>query len=174
MQSVNNPLNISLRPVQLKDVPWMYEVHLDPESNQLAGTIPRTREAFESHWATVLENPRITPRIILADETPVGFLSRFLIGEQDHVGYWLDRAYWGQGIASVALRLLLEEVLDRPLHATVATNNLASIRILQKSGFVLEGIEVCSATERFLEREVARYILKAATPRAAELHKLPP
>ncbi|NOX59424.1 MAG: GNAT family N-acetyltransferase, partial [Planctomycetes bacterium] len=50
--------------------------------------------------------------------------------------YGLVQAYWGPGIASRALGLLLAEVPRRPLHATAAATNTASIRVLMKHGFV--------------------------------------
>jgi GNAT superfamily N-acetyltransferase len=62
--------------------------------------------------------------------------------DQDHVGYWIDRAYWGRGIASRVLHLLLQEVAKRPLVATAATSNRASLRVLQKCGFVVERVRL--------------------------------
>jgi RimJ/RimL family protein N-acetyltransferase len=79
---------------------------------------------------------------------------------QDHVGYWIDRAYWGKGIASRALHLLLREVAKRPLVATVATSNGASLRVLQKCGFVIEQVRRDPATDRYPECEVAVYVLR--------------
>jgi RimJ/RimL family protein N-acetyltransferase len=52
------------------------------------------------------------------------------------LGYWLARAWWGQGIATRAVGLLLHEVSRRPLFATVAAHNHASLRVLAKHGFV--------------------------------------
>jgi hypothetical protein len=49
--------SVRLRPVQPGDLPRMYEMQLDPESNRMAGTIPRTAEVFDSHWAKVLDVP---------------------------------------------------------------------------------------------------------------------
>jgi RimJ/RimL family protein N-acetyltransferase len=57
------------------------------------------------------------------------------------VSYWLGREFWGRGIASAALALLLAEVKTRPLHAHVVRHNVASIRVLQKCGFVISGAE---------------------------------
>ena len=47
-----------LRPVQPCDLPRMYDMQLDPESNRMAVTIPRTEEAFDSHWAKALDDPK--------------------------------------------------------------------------------------------------------------------
>ena len=114
--------SIRLRPVQPADLPHMYDMQLDPESNRMAVTIPRTVEAFGSHWAKILDDPGITARAILVGEALVGNISCFPMDGQDHVGYWIDRAYWGLGIASRVLHLLLEEVVTRPLVASAATS----------------------------------------------------
>lgn len=127
-----------LRPIQPIDLPRMYELQLDPESNRMAGTIPRTAEGFNSHWAKVLDDPGVAARAILVDEAIVGTVCCFQQDGQDHVGYWIDRAYWGMGIASRGLHLLLREVVKRPLVATAATSNVASLRLLQKCGFIVD------------------------------------
>ena len=151
---------VGLRPVEAGDLPRMYEWQLDPDSNRMAATIPWTREAFDSHWSKSLDDPKNTTRAILFDGTFVGTVCCFPMGGQDHVGYWVDRAFWGRGIASRALSLLLQEVPTRPLVATVATSNLASLRILQKCGFVGEGVRHSPATDRYPECEEAVLVLR--------------
>ena len=56
--------------------------------------------------------------------------------------------------------LLLKEVQQRPLYARVATHNQASLRVLQKSGFVVERVEMSPGDDRYQEREEAFLILK--------------
>ena len=152
--------SVRLRPVQPADLPRMYDLQLDPESNRMAVTIPRTREAFDSHWAKALGDPGITARGILVGEELVGYISCFPMDGQDHVGYWIDRAYWGMGIASQALHLLLREVTKRPLVAAAATSNGASLRVLQKCGFVVERVRLSPASDRFPECEEAILVLR--------------
>lgn len=149
-----------LRLIQPCDLPRMYDMQLDPESNRMAVTIPRTREAFDSHWAKVLGDPGNTTWVILVGEELVGTISCFPMDEQDHVGYWIDRAYWGMGIASQALHLLLREVAKRPLVAAAATSNGASLRVLQKCGFVVERVRLSPASDRFPECEEAILVLR--------------
>jgi RimJ/RimL family protein N-acetyltransferase len=151
---------VRLRPMQSGDLPRVYELQLDPESNRMAVTTPRTREAFDAHWAKVLSDPSNTTRGILVGGEVVGFISCFPMDGQDHVGYWIDRAYWGRGIASRALHLLLREVVKRPLVATAATSNGASLRVLQKCGFVIEQIHLAPATERHPACEEAVLVLR--------------
>lgn len=52
------------------------------------------------------------------------------------VGYWLGKEFWGKGLASAALAQLLRELTIRPLYARVLKDNAASLRVLEKSGFV--------------------------------------
>jgi RimJ/RimL family protein N-acetyltransferase len=151
---------IRLRPVEPGDLPRMYDLQLDPGSNRMAVTIPRTREAFDAHWAKSLDDPKNTTRAILFDGTFVGTISCFPMDGEDHVGYWIDRAYWGKGIASRALQLLLQEVISRPLIATVATSNTASLRVLQKCGFVVERVQLSPASDRYPECEEAVLVLR--------------
>ena len=151
---------VCLRPVHPGDLTRMYELQLDRESNLMAVTIPRIGEAFDSHWAKALSDPAITGRAILLGEALVGFISCFPRDGQDHVGYWIDRAYWGRGIAGRALHLLLQEVVKRPLVATAATSNGASLRVLQKCGFVIEQVRLSPARERYPECEEAILVLR--------------
>jgi RimJ/RimL family protein N-acetyltransferase len=138
----------------------MYELQLDPESNRMAVTLPRIGEAFDSHWAKALVDPAVSARAILVGGALVGFISCFPRDGQDHVGYWIDRALWGKGIASRAMHLLLREVAKRPLVATAATGNGASLRVLQKCGFVIEQIRLSPADERHPECEEAVLVLR--------------
>ena len=151
---------VRLRAVEAGDLPRMYEMQRDPESNRVAATLPRTREAFDAHWPAALGDPRNTARAILLDGEMVGYVSCFPLDGADHVGYWIDRAYWGMGVASRALELLLGEVATRPLVATAATSNGASLRVLEKCGFVVEGVRHAPATDRYPACEEAVLVLR--------------
>jgi len=155
---------IRLRNVERGDLPRMYQMQLDPESNRLAATIPRRAEAFEAHWANVLRDPSVTAKAILLGEVLVGTVSCFWCDGQANVGYWISREHWGKGIASRALELLLLEVPTRPLCAHVATSNGASLRVLQKSGFVVERVQVSPASDRHPECEEAVLVLNEVAP----------
>jgi ribosomal-protein-alanine N-acetyltransferase len=57
-------------------------------------------------------------------------------------GYWLGRAYWNRGIMSEAVAAFSAAAfeafgLDR-LFAEPFANNTASVRVLEKAGFILE------------------------------------
>jgi RimJ/RimL family protein N-acetyltransferase len=150
---------IRLRNVGRDDLPRMYEMQLDPESNRLAATIPRSAEAFDAHWANILCDPSVTAKAILLGGAMVGFVGCFGRDGQANVGYWISREHWGKGIASRALKLFLLEVPTRPLYAHVATSNGASLRVLQKCGFVVERVQVSPASDRYAECEEAILVL---------------
>jgi RimJ/RimL family protein N-acetyltransferase len=151
---------IRLRDLQPGDLPRLYEFNLDPEANRLAATIPRSAAVFDAHWKTARAQPGVVVKAILLENVLAGYVSCFKQNGLDAVGYWVGREFWGQGIASKALELLLKEVAVRPLHARVATANRASLRVLEKCGFVVQCVEVSPASERFLECKEAFLILK--------------
>jgi len=96
-----------------------------------------------AHWAKLRAAPQenIT-RTILCQGQVAGNVGSWVQAGQREVSYWLGREFWGRGIASAALGLLLAEVKARPLHAHVVKHNVASIRVLQKCGFVITGREI--------------------------------
>lgn len=67
------------------------------------------------------------------------------------------------------MHLLLQEVAKRPLVATAATSNGASLRVLQKCGFVVERVHLSPATDRFPECEGAVLVLREAHPSGSRL-----
>ena len=56
------------------------------------------------------------------------------------------------------MELLLELVPGRPLHAGAASDNIASIEVLQKAGFDILGTESSCAPAR--KREIEETILR--------------
>ena len=60
------------------------------------------------------------------------------------VGYFIGEEYWGKGIATAALALACEYAFTTldvvRVHAGVYEHNLASQRVLEKCGFVKEGV----------------------------------
>jgi len=65
-------------------------------------------------------------------------------GKSGHFGYWLGQRYWGRGIMSAAVHATSAHVLDTfdvvRLEAPVFAWNPASMRVLEKCGFVREGV----------------------------------
>ncbi|MGF7118890.1 GNAT family N-acetyltransferase [Methanobacterium oryzae] len=98
-------------------------------------------------WIEIAKNNNCFFAITVNDEAVGGI--GLTLGEDierisAEVGYWLGEEYWGKGITSLALKgiidygfnsLKLERIFAVPLE-----NNIGSRRVLEKNGFVLEGI----------------------------------
>jgi RimJ/RimL family protein N-acetyltransferase len=60
------------------------------------------------------------------------------------VGYWIGEPFWGRGIATEALRQMVNYTFTYfdivRLYAEVFEHNKASMRVLEKNGFYLEGV----------------------------------
>jgi RimJ/RimL family protein N-acetyltransferase len=147
---------VALRPVNESDLNAIFEQMRDPVSVQMAAFTaedPNDRAAFDSHMAKIMSSPDVILRAITYDDQLVGTIGRFVLEGMMEVTYWLDRSSWGKGIASSALELLLEDVSVRPVRARVASDNVGSLRVLQKAGFGTVGTEVSYAPARDAEIE---------------------
>lgn len=130
---------IVLRNVTASDLPILFEQQADPESSAMAAFSSRDRKAFDAHWAKIMADGSNVLMTIVFDGQVAGNIVSW---EQDgarEIGYWLGREFWGKGIATQALMQLLEIETTRPLTAHVATNNIASRRVLEKCGFIIVG-----------------------------------
>jgi RimJ/RimL family protein N-acetyltransferase len=152
--------SVRLRPTEARDLPALFEIQSDRAGNEMAGTKPRTREAFWAAWERNFEDPGVNSRVIEVEGVIVGGIACFQADGHDCVGYWIAREHWGRGIASCALENFLREETRRPLHATAAGANAPSRRVLEKCGFRCVGTRAGEETERYLAREIADYLLE--------------
>jgi RimJ/RimL family protein N-acetyltransferase len=132
-------VTVSLRPVEPSDLEAFYEQQADPESIAMAAVPGREREDHFRHWREVLADETVIVRTIVVDGAVAGHVVSFVrdgAGDRE-VGYWIARPMWGRGVASAALAAFLEEEARRPLIATVAVHNPASVRVLEKCGFTV-------------------------------------
>ncbi|MFJ3668681.1 GNAT family N-acetyltransferase [Streptomyces sp. NPDC090106] len=130
-------MDVVLREVHDSDLPVFFRQTNDPESAHMAAFTardPADRDAFDAHWRRVLASDAVT-RAVLADGDVVGTAAVYGEPGEREVTYWIDRAYWGRGIATAALLGLLAEVPERPLYARAAADNAGSLRVLRKCGF---------------------------------------
>lgn len=150
-----------LRDVIQNDLDIFFEHQREPDGRQMAAFTPKDpedKETYLAHWQGILANPGVVKKSILYRGQVAGHLVYFdQFGEQE-VGYWIGQEFWGRGIATQALQLFLQEVTVRPLYGRAATDNLASIRVLEKCGF-----RRCAQSKSFSfarAREVDEVILR--------------
>jgi RimJ/RimL family protein N-acetyltransferase len=147
---------VALRPIDDSDLDALFEQMRDPESVAMAAFTakdPDDRAAFDVHMAKIRTSPDVTTRAITVDGRLVGSIASFVMEGDTEVTYWIDRSFWGQGIAGRALALLLGSVTVRPLFARVASDNLGSLKVLRKAGFAVTGTEISFANARNAEIE---------------------
>ena len=147
---------IALREIRDEDLDGIFEQMRDPEGVWMAAFTakdPDDRAHFDAHMARVRGAPGVTMRAITRDGRLVGHVAAFDQDGELEVTYGVDRAAWGHGVASRALALLLQEVQARPVYARAASDNLGSLRVLEKAGFAIIGTNRDFAQARKAEIE---------------------
>ncbi|MFF9812979.1 GNAT family N-acetyltransferase [Streptomyces sp. NPDC014006] len=130
-------MDVVLREVHDSDLPVFFRHMNDPEALRMAAFTPKDpadRDAFDAHWRLLRASSHVL-RTILAEGDVVGSAAVYGEPGEREVTYWVDRAYWGRGVATAALRALIGEVPERPLYARAAADNAGSLRVLGKCGF---------------------------------------
>jgi len=148
--------DVALRPIDDSDLDALFDQGRDPESVQVAAFTakdPNDRKAFDTHMSKVRTSPDVTMRAVIRGGRLVGSIASFVMDGDTEVTYWIDRSVWGQGVASQALVLFLDTVTVRPLYARAASDNVGSLRLLQRAGFTIIGTEISYANARSTEIE---------------------
>jgi RimJ/RimL family protein N-acetyltransferase len=130
-----------LRDVEASDLPSFFEHQLDPEATHMAGFPARNRESFMAHWNRILGDESVVKKTIHFEGEVAGNIVSFVNSGHREVGYWIGREFWGRGVATRALAGFLRLEARRPLYASVARNNVASIKVLENCGFRISGEE---------------------------------
>jgi len=135
--------DVELREVAPADLDVLFEQQCDEEANRMAVFVPADpfdRPAFDAKWERILANP---VRTIVYEGRVAGWISSWRDPDlhAPEVTYWLGREFWGKGIATRALEQFLDVVRERPLLGRAVATNEASIRVLEKCGFVRHSVE---------------------------------
>ncbi|GAA4498793.1 GNAT family N-acetyltransferase [Hymenobacter ginsengisoli] len=152
---------VKLRPTEKPDLDFFFRFQLDAEANYLAAFTPQdqaTRDAYVEKFTRFLRDPAINMQTILVDELIVGSIAKFEVEEKAEITYWIDRHFWGRGVAAAALKKFLLIEAARPIIGRVAFDNLGSQRVLEKGGFVKIGTDYGFANAR--QAEIAEFIYK--------------
>ena len=101
------------------------------------------------HWVrTARSASPVTAFAIEADLAAVGAIGLRLRDDvfrhSAEIGYWLAEEYWGRGIATEAVVAVTEYGFStfglHRIYAGVFASNPASMRVLRKAGYQLEGV----------------------------------
>ncbi len=144
---------LRLRQIEESDASSLMNYLTDPEVMEYYGLAPfqSIKDALnEISWYQSIfkENTGIRWGITLKGEDEIigscGFLNMSPQNYRTEVGYELSKQYWGKGIAGEALDAVLsygfESMNLQRIQALIEPPNVASIRLVEKHGFVREGL----------------------------------
>lgn len=114
----------------------------------LTSSIPQPYEKGDAEWWIKEGSKAGIVRAIEYEGVFVGTVGanrkEFEHARSAEIGYWLAERHWGKGIATIALRQLTSFIFENTdivrLQAHVFEENFASARVLEESGYRLEGI----------------------------------
>jgi len=160
-------MNIALRHFRMEDAAKVAQLVGDEEVSKWTSNIPfpySEQDAITWIGSTASSSSR-NPYAVELDGRLVACVSYWPY-EPDgiEVGYWVGKAFWGKGICTKALKLLLASD-DIPAHmdvfAKVMVQNFGSQRVLEKCGFsFFQNGTVCKAGN---EIKAKFYVRRTAT-----------
>ena len=135
---------ITLRAFKLSDARRVAELAGDAEIARWTANIPHPYyESDAQQWIQrMAADSERFPFAVESDGDLVGCISFWPYRDQCvEVGYWIGRNYWGNGIASRALNIMIAEQLPGDITHIVAktmAHNTGSQSVLVKCGFRFE------------------------------------
>lgn len=141
-----------LRPVGLQDLEWIHGLHSLPESDRyntmgIPADLSVTEAVMQGWFDEMAQGKKYVFALTTLNGDFVGLAGmnidrpRYARAE---IWYKLFPRYWGKGLATEAVRALLQfgfgPLSLHRIEAGCAAENSASARVLQKAGFVQEGL----------------------------------
>jgi len=135
---------------------WRNLTHMFPH--------PYTETDAEWWFSSLERTPEPSHWAIEVDRQAVGgigvILGEGIYAKSAHFGYWLGEEYWGRGIMTQAVKVVAPYAMSHfglvRLDSPVFAWNPASMRVLEKCGFVKEGV---SYTSVFKDGELIDQVL---------------
>lgn len=159
---------ILLRKWQESDADALFKYASDPDVGPRAGwpphkSVEESREIIktvfntDTMWAIVLKETG--EAIGCAGYLPAANSNLNIPGDECEVGYWIGKPYWGRGICTEALKLVIDYCFNvkgfKSLWGDFFPQNPASGRVMEKCGFKDTGREtVCPNLEVGSDRPV--------------------
>ncbi len=119
---------------------------------------PTDKTAYINKYSKLLDDPTVNNQTIILDNTIVGSIAKFVIQGDTEITYWIDRKFWGQGIATTALSDFLKIEQARRIFGRVAFDNFGSQKVLEECGFDKVGSDKGFANAR--QTEIEEFIYK--------------
>lgn len=144
--------NILLRHWQESDADVLYALASEPEVGERAGWPPhQSREESLEIIRTVFNNPTTWAIVLKETGEVIGAIGYGPSCDcslpsregEPTVGYWVGKPYWGMGICTEALRLMIDHIRRTTNIPSLISghiiDNPASGRVMEKCGFIPTG-----------------------------------
>ncbi|GEO85802.1 MULTISPECIES: GNAT family N-acetyltransferase [Alphaproteobacteria] len=136
---------LRLRPHRMGDADAIVESLTDYQVVRMLARVPVPYDRQDATDWLSRATSGITPdwsfAITDGDDVHLGVVAIELRHGQWHLGYWLNRYYWGKGLMSEAAGGAIERFFrrmpDAVLHSGAFADNAASLRIQEKLGFAI-------------------------------------
>ena len=166
--------------ITLTDLEDIHKLHSIPEVDRYNTLgIPENMEETRKLVEPVLKEQKLTPRkdytfkiVIKESNEFIGLagitlsLDKFRLGE---IYFKLAPAYWGKGYATEVSKILIETGFQvfklHKVEAGADTENISSIKVLEKSGMVQEGLRRKILPIRGEWRDAYHYAITEDDPR---------
>jgi [ribosomal protein S5]-alanine N-acetyltransferase len=118
----------------LRYLTWSPHASVEITRNVIKGYIDEWERKIRLSWVIVRRE----------DQQVVGMISLRLKRFEAILGYVLGQAYWGQGIMTETVRVVIDWALGQPsifrVSAVCDAENLASAHVMEKAGMQREGL----------------------------------
>lgn len=150
-----NSRRLTLRTIEIKDVHFIHRLHSLKETDEfntlgIPGS-PEETEQLVQTWISLMTEQPPKRNVFCIEKKPEGCIG--LIGinmgipryHSAEIWYKIHPDFWNQGFASEAINCILSFCFTKlnlhRIEAGCATANKASVKVLEKSGFVREGLK---------------------------------
>ncbi len=142
-------MNIRLELLTIKHLDAQYVLKNNPKVlKNIPGGYPLDRAEFNKKNLKIIDTGQTKEQgsfSIFVDAEPVGMMGYFKRDDSDEVevGYYIGHKWWGRGITTMSLKMLVAAMSDfgitGKVHAMHAAENIASGYVLEKVGFIPDG-----------------------------------
>ena len=156
-----NDSEIILRKTEITDLEFFFIFQLDNEANYLAAFTsknPTDKTAYLQKYTKFLNDRTINMQTIIVEDIIAGSIAKFEMECEAGLTYWIDKNFWGKGVATKALKAFLKNENMRPIFGRVAFDNFGSQKVLEKCNFVKIGRDKGFGNAR--QAEIEEFIYK--------------
>ncbi|MDX3928345.1 MAG: GNAT family N-acetyltransferase [Shinella sp.] len=169
---------LTLRPHRLSDAESIAQSLADYQVSRMLARVPVPYDRQDAlEWLTVVSSgllPGWAFAITTGDDVHIGCVAIEERGGEWHLGYWLNRFFWGRGYMSEAVHAATGRFLMRmpglEIRSGVFADNPASLKVQEKVGFRVTGCSEMFSVARnamvaHIETRLAPGDFRPAAPR---------